>query len=251
MISIIPVRGIGEIGVDADLAHLICVALSEAGVAFQAGDVLVVTQKVVSKREGRCVSLSAVTPSARAQELSAITGKDARIVELVLRESSEILRAVPNVLIARHRSGHVMANAGIDRSNIGPDHANDALLLPLDADASAAEIAARIAPHWPGEPAVIISDSFGRPWREGVVNVALGVSGFPALIDRRGELDRDGRPLEVTQVALADMIASAAGLAMGEAAEAVPAVLVRGFHWTAPVTDARALIRSPAKDLFR
>jgi len=130
--SIIPVLGMPEIGVDADLARMIRVALGEAGVAFQSGDVLVVTQKVVSKREGRRVALSTVTPSARAHELSAITRKDARLVELVLRESSEVLRAVPDVLIARHRSGHVMANAGVDRSNIGPDHADDALLLPIE-----------------------------------------------------------------------------------------------------------------------
>jgi len=251
MLSIFPVCGIGEVSIDADLATLIRVALNAADVSFAAGDVLVVTQKIVSKSEGRRVALSSLQPSVRAKELAAITSKDERLVELVLRESTEILRAVPNVLIARHRSGHVMANAGIDRSNIGSGNDEDVLLLPCDADASAANIAARLKPHWPGTPAVIVSDSFGRPWREGVVNVALGASGFPALLDRRGEEDRDGRTLEVTQVALADMIASAAGLVMGEGAEAVPAALVRGFRWNAAAVSAQALVRDWAKDLFR
>jgi coenzyme F420-0:L-glutamate ligase/coenzyme F420-1:gamma-L-glutamate ligase len=251
MISIIPVAGLGEIEVDADLAHMIHIALIEGGEAFQPGDVLVVTQKVVSKSEGRRVNLSTVTPSPRARELSAITCKDARLVELVLQESTEVLRAVPDVLIVRHRSGHVMANAGIDRSNIGAGHSDDALLLPLDADASAADIARRLAPYWPARRAVVISDSFGRPWREGVVNVALGSCGFPSLFDRRGQHDRDGRALEVTQVALGDLVASAAGLAMGEGDEAVPAALIRGFNWTAPAASARALVRDPKMDLFR
>lgn len=251
MISIIPLRGMGEIGVGDDLAALIRAAVEGAGMVFQRGDVLVVTQKVVSKSEGRYVLLTLVTPSPRAMELAAATGKDPRLVELVLRESVEILRAVPDVLIARHRTGHVMANAGIDRSNIGAEHGDEVLLLPLDADESAAKLAGQLSPYWPGPPAVVVSDSFGRPWREGVVNVALGACGFPALADRRGEPDRDGRPLEVTQIALADMVASAAGLAMGEADESIPAVLVRGGQWSAPTVSASALVRPLARDLFR
>ena len=143
-----------------------------------------------------------------------------------------------------------MANAGIDHSNIGAGDGERFLLLPEDADRSAARLRRDLGSRWPMPPAVIISDSFGRPWRLGVVNVAIGASGLPALIDRRGETDRNGRRLEITQVAFADLIASAAGLAMGEGAEGVPGVLVRGLDWTAPETAASALLRPLAEDLF-
>jgi len=162
-----------------------------------------------------------------------------------------VVRAAPEVLITRHRSGHVMANAGIDRSNMGPGSKDRALLLPLDADASAHRLHAALNKYWPEPPAVLISDSFGRPWRMGVTNVAIGASGLPSLIDRRGETDRDGRRLEVTQVALGDMIASAGGLVTGEGAESVPAVLVRGLRWSAQDRPAAALVRPLQEDLFR
>jgi coenzyme F420-0:L-glutamate ligase/coenzyme F420-1:gamma-L-glutamate ligase len=144
-----------------------------------------------------------------------------------------------------------MANAGIDRSNIGPDNADRVLLLPEDADASARRLRAGLREYWPQPPAVLISDSFGRPWRYGVTNVAIGASGLPALIDRRGETDRNGRKLEVTQVAIGDMIAAAAGLVTGEGAEGVPAVLVRGLRWEAEDRPAASLVRPVAEDLFR
>jgi coenzyme F420-0:L-glutamate ligase/coenzyme F420-1:gamma-L-glutamate ligase len=251
MIQIVPLAGIGEILPGDDLASILVAAMATAAVSPAPGDVLVVTQKIVSKAEGRFVDLATVTPGPKALELAATTLKDPRLVELVLAESVAIIRAVPNVLITRHRCGHVMANAGIDRSNLGAGSRDRALLLPIDADDSAARLRAALANIWPEPPAILISDSFGRPWRYGVVNVAIGASGLPALIDRRDELDRDGRPLEVTQVALGDMIATAAGLATGEAAESVPAALVRGIAWDADAVPAAALIRPVEEDLFR
>lgn len=244
--------GIGDVAADDDLARILCKAIADAGLTPATGDVLVVAQKIVSKAEGRIVDLETVTPSPRARELAAITGKDARLVEVVLAESSEVLRAVRDVLIVRHRLGYVMANAGIDHSNvISSGGARNVLLLPRDADASAAALRDRLADALGCAPGVIVSDSFGRPWRNGVVNVALGVAGLPALIDRRGEKDLYGRRLEMTQVAFADALAAGAGLAMGEGAEGTPAVLVQGVSWQAPPSTGQALIRPPEEDLFR
>lgn len=246
MIEIIPLGGIGEIRPGDDLPAILAGAMAAQGIVHRAGDVLVVTQKIVSKSEGRFVRLDDVVPGAEALRLAEVTRKDARLVELVLSESSAVLRSVPNVLITRHKLGLVMANAGIDRSNIGPGQDERALLLPVDPDASAARIAAAL-----GGPAVVISDSFGRPWRYGVVSVAIGASGLPSLIDRRGDLDRDGRRLEVTQIALGDMIATAAGLAAGEGAESIPAVLVRGYQFDGEASPASALVRPTGEDLFQ
>jgi coenzyme F420-0:L-glutamate ligase/coenzyme F420-1:gamma-L-glutamate ligase len=251
VIELHPLSAIGEVVPGDNLARLLAQALNTAGLVPQRSDVLMVTQKIVSKAEGRFVELASVTPGPRAIELAAITRKDARLVELVLAESTEVVRTAPDVLVTRHRSGHVMANAGIDRSNMGPGGQDRALLLPLDADASAQRLRAALGEYWPQPPAVLISDSFGRPLRLGVVNVAIGASGLPALIDRRGETDRNGRKLEVTQVALGDMIAAAGGLVTGEGAEGVPAVLVRGLQWEAEDRPAAALVRPLAEDLFR
>ncbi len=250
MIEILPLHGVPEVEPGASLARMLAQAAA-AWRPFRTGDILVVTQKIVSKAENAFVDLDEVVPGREATEIAAVTGKAPAMVELVLRESAAIVRAVPNVLITRHRTGHVMANAGIDCSNIGPGHGNAVLLLPSDPDASAAMILSDAAWGNDPPPAVIISDSFGRPWRQGVVNVAIGAAGLPALADRRGEPDRQGRALEVTEVALADMVASAAGLAMGEAAEGVPAVLVRGVSWRGPERPAAALVRPPEQDLFR
>jgi coenzyme F420-0:L-glutamate ligase/coenzyme F420-1:gamma-L-glutamate ligase len=249
VIELHPLTDIGEVRPGDDLAGLLAWALS--GFTCRDTDVLVVTQKVVSKAENRFVDLEQVTPGPRAVELAAVTRKDPRLVELVLAESEAVVRAVPHVLITRHHSGHVMANAGIDRSNLGPGDGERALLLPLDCDASAARLRTALAALLPAVPGIVISDSFGRPWRTGVINVALGVSGMPALIDRRGEIDRDGRTLEVTQVALGDLAASAAGLLMGEGAEGVPAVLIRGLALPGETNPAAALVRSAEQDLFR
>ena len=251
MIEIHPLSTIGEVIPGDDLGRLLAEAIQVARLAPQPFDVLMVTQKIVSKAEGRFVDLAAVTPGPKAIELAAITRKDAQFVEIVLAESSAVIRAAPNVLITRHRSGHVMANAGVDRSNMGPGADSRALLLPVDADASAQRLRTALREYWPRPPAVLISDSFGRPWRLGITNVAIGASGLPALVDRRGEVDRNGRRLEVTQVALGDMLASAGGLVTGEGAEGVPAVLVRGLRWEAQDCPAAALVRPVAEDLFR
>jgi len=251
MIELHPLSTIGEVRPGDDLARLLAEAINVARLVPERYDVLMVTQKIVSKAEGRFIDLAGVTPSPRAIELAAITRKDAKFVEIVLAESSAVVRAAPEVLITRHRSGHVMANAGVDRSNMGPGGKDRALLLPVDADASAQRLRTALCEYWPQPPAVLISDSFGRPWRLGITNVAIGASGLPVLIDRRGEVDRDGRTLEVTQVALGDMIASAAGLVTGEGAEGIPAVLVRGLRWDAQDRPAAALVRSVAEDLFR
>lgn len=252
MISIHPLHDLPEIAAGDDLAKLLQDSLAAAGLLpLQQGDVLVVTQKIVSKAEGRMVDLASVEPGAQAIELAAATRKDPRLVELVLRESSTVVRAVPNVLITRHRLGHVMANSGIDRSNIGPGKAERALLLPADPDRSARQLLQALTPDGGTRIGIVISDSFGRPWRHGVVGVAIGAAGLPALVDRRGEEDRDGRQLEVTQIALADQIATAATLATGEGAESVAAALIRGLPLPAGDAGASALVRPLEEDLFR
>ncbi len=251
MISIHPLTGMAEICADDDLAMLLRDALGRTGLwPLQQGDVLVVTQKILSKAEGRMVDLTEVKPGEQALELAEKTKKDPRLVELVLRESSAIVRAVPHILITRHKLGHVMANSGIDRSNIGPGAPERALLLPVDPDGSAAALSHELACGG-AAPAVVISDSFGRPWRHGVVGVAIGAAGLPALVDRRGEEDRDGRSLEVTQIALADQIATAAALVTGEGAESIPAVLIRGLRLPPGDAPAAALVRPIEEDLFR
>jgi coenzyme F420-0:L-glutamate ligase / coenzyme F420-1:gamma-L-glutamate ligase len=249
VIEIHPLSRIGEIHPGSDLVAILSEALIAAELAVNASDVLIVTQKIISKAEDRFVALDRVNPGKEARRLAQVTGKDARLVELVLSESTAVVRAAPNVLITRHRRGYVMANAGIDQSNTG--RSGHVLLLPEDADGSAESLRQGFGLRFGARPAVVIGDSFGRPWRYGVVNVALGTSGLPALIDKRGDLDRDGRPLEVTQVALADMIASAAGLAMGESAEGIPAVLLRGTVWPHRNVPASALIRQVSEDLFQ
>jgi coenzyme F420-0:L-glutamate ligase / coenzyme F420-1:gamma-L-glutamate ligase len=251
MIEIVPLTGIGEVSPGDDLVAILAQAITRCGLDPRSDDVLVVTQKIVSKAEGRLVALGGIVPSARAIELAQTTNKDARLVELILRECVAIIRAAPNVLITRNKLGLVMANAGIDRSNLGPGRAEYALLLPADPDASAAQIAQGLRGKFKQAPAVLISDSFGRPWRYGVVNVAIGAFGFPSLVDRRGEIDRDGRKLEVTEVALGDMVASAAGLLLGEAAESVPAAFVRGVSIAGSVAPASALVRTLSEDLFQ
>ena len=251
MIQIFPLEEIAEITPRCDLAGTLLGPLDRAGLALLAGDIIVVTQKVVSKAEGRFVDLGDVRPGPRARELAETTNKDPRLVELVLAESSDIVRAAPGVLITRHKLGLVMANAGIDRSNIGPEGGERVLLLPLDPDGSAEALAAQMEARCGTRPAVIISDSFGRPWRHGVVSVAIGAAGLPALLDRRGDVDRDGRRLEVTQIAAGDMIATAAGLATGEGAEGIPAVLLRGYAVPGAARPAADLVRPLAEDLFR
>lgn len=234
----------------AALADLILAAAQRDGLSLRDDDVLVVAQKIVSKAEGRQVDLATVVPSAKALELATRSGKDARVVELILRESQEILRVVPGLIVAVHRHGWVMANAGIDQSNV-PGGGATALLLPENPDASAAALCRDLHRLGGARVGVIISDSFGRPWRDGVTGIALGVAGWPALIDRRGQPDLFGRPLERTVVAHADELAAAASLLQGQAAEGRPVVLIRGARRDGADGTGRDLLRDPARELFR
>jgi coenzyme F420-0:L-glutamate ligase / coenzyme F420-1:gamma-L-glutamate ligase len=235
-----------------DLCALLIAALKSSGATLRSRDIVVVTSKVVSKAERRFVDLAALDPSERARELAQITRKDARLVEAILRETVEVIRAKPNVLIVATRHGLILANAGIDQSNLdADDHGRRVLLLPAEPDASAQRLKARLDAHFNADIGVIISDSVGRPWRLGTVGIAIGAAGVPSLWDRRGEKDLSGRPLEVTEVAFADAVAAVAVLAMGEAAEGYPAALVRGLDWSAAVRPAAALVRPKSEDLFR
>ncbi len=213
------------------------------------GDVLVVAQKIVSKAEGRLVALDSVTPSPRAQALGAEIGKDPRLVEVILGESVRVVRSRPNLLIVEHKRGWVMANAGVDQSNIGG--AGQVLLLPEDPDASAERLRAALSARFGVKLAVIVNDSFGRAWRRGTAGIAIGAAGLPTLLDLRGKPDLFGRILEVSIIGFADEIAAAASLLMGQAAEGRPAVLVRGLAWSAPDSNAAELVRPAAEDLFR
>ena len=235
-----------------DLAAFTAAALARADLQLRVGDVLVFAQKVISKAEGRRVDLAEVAPSSQAIELSQTVQKDPRLVELVLRESRRVVRAAKDVLIVEHRLGLIMANAGIDQSNVAdPASGEFALLLPEDPDASAARLRDRLGALTGCAPGVVISDSFGRPWRTGTVGVAIGCAGVPATLDLRGETDLFGRPLRVTVVGHADEIAAAASLLMGQASEAQPVILVRGLATQAPHQPATALIRPAQQDLFR
>ena len=251
-LSVTALPGIPQVEPGADLARLLIAALEQQRLLPTTQDVLVVTQKIVSKAEGRYLELARLEPSAQARSLAELTGKDARLVEAVLGEAEEVLRAKQNVLIVATRSGLVIANAGIDQSNLAAeDRGRRVLLLPQDADASAARIKQSLDQHFHCAMGVIVSDSAGRAWRKGTVGIAIGAAGVPALWDRRGEADLAGRPLEVTEVGFADAVAAMAVLAMGEAAEGRPAALVRGLRWSAPECPAAALVRDRAEDLFR
>ncbi|MEO8445147.1 MAG: coenzyme F420-0:L-glutamate ligase, partial [Gammaproteobacteria bacterium] len=213
-------------------------------------DAVAVAQKIVSKAEGRIVALASVEPSAEARDIALRAHKDPRVVELILRESRSVIRVTPGVIITEHNSGVTLANAGIDRSNLaGSDDA--ALLLPLDADASAAALRARLQEDFGVTLGVLITDSIGRPWRLGTVGTAIGCAGLLALNDLRGQPDLFGRQLQVSEVAVADSLAAAAVLVMGEAAEGTPVVLVRGAGAGDSQQTARSALRPPHEDLFR
>jgi coenzyme F420-0:L-glutamate ligase / coenzyme F420-1:gamma-L-glutamate ligase len=243
--------GIPTIRPGDDLASILGDAIDAAGLEPRSGDVLVVTHKIVSKAEGRSVALAGIAPSPRARALAAATGKDAALVEVILAEAQDVLRSRPGLIIAEHRLGLVLANAGVDQSNVCQEGGPRVLLLPQDPDASAMALRAALRERFGVALAVIVSDSVGRAWRNGVVGLAIGAAGLPALLDLRGRPDREGRPLAVTQVGLADQIASAAELLMGEADEGRPAVLVRGLALDGPEMPAAALVRAREADLFR
>jgi coenzyme F420-0:L-glutamate ligase/coenzyme F420-1:gamma-L-glutamate ligase len=249
-LSVAALSGIPLVRPGDNVADLILNGLAASGLALQHGDIVVVAQKIVSKAEGRTVDLRNVAPSPRAKRLAAEVEKDPRLVELILRESTEVVRQRRGVLVVAHRCGFVLANAGIDASNVGtePDRV---LLLPEDCDRSCRDIRARLAACTGIKPGVVIIDSLGRAWRNGTVGTALGSAGLPTLLDLRGKSDLFGRQLRSTQVGLADEIAAAASLLMGQADEGTPSVLLRGLKLPAADGSAGDLIRDRALDLFR
>lgn len=249
--ELIALAGIPAITPGADLAEIILQAAIGSDIAFRDGDILVIAQKIVSKAEGRRVALAEIQPTAEAAALAAETGKDPRLVTLMLAEAPELVRARPGVIILRHRHGWVLANAGIDQSNVEGGDDTHVLLLPRDPDGSAEILRVTLLERTGAHVAVIINDSLGRAWRQGTVGTALGAAGLPALLDRRGEPDLFGRKLTATEIGYADEIAAAASLLMGQAAEGQPVVLVRGLPPRAPSRPAAALVRPAALDLFR
>jgi coenzyme F420-0:L-glutamate ligase / coenzyme F420-1:gamma-L-glutamate ligase len=251
-LEVIALTGLPLIKAGDDLVELIASSLKRNGVEPRARDVLVVAQKIVSKAEGRMVDLATIEPSAKARALAAEVDKDPRLVEVILSESARVVRASRNVLIVEHRLGFVMANAGVDQSNVGPgDGAQRVLLLPEHPDHSSAALRDGLAALTGTDLGVVINDSFGRAWRQGTAGVAIGVAGLPALIDLRGRPDLFGRTLEVSVIGFADEVAAAASLLMGQADEAAPVVLIRGLRWSAPESTAASLIRPSNEDLFR
>jgi coenzyme F420-0:L-glutamate ligase/coenzyme F420-1:gamma-L-glutamate ligase len=251
-LSLTALEGLPEIEPGTDLAPLIAASLERHALRPLDSDVLLVCQKVVSKSENRFVELDAVEVSTRAHELAARCRKDPRLVEVILRESTDVVRCAPHVLIVRHRLGLVMANAGVDQSNVaGSEHR--VLILPENPDASARRLHGSLRALLGASPAVIITDSFGRPWRRGICGTAIGSFGVVTLLDRRGDRDRFGRELQVTQIATADGLAAAAELIMGAAAEGRPAVLARGLPalWRSESAGAADVLRPTAEDLFK
>ena len=251
-VTLTALSGIPLVEPGDDLAAILADALRASAIEPRDGDILVVAQKIVSKAEDRYVELAGVSPSSRALELAGILKKDPRLVEVILRESREVVRHREGLLIVEHRLGYVMANGGVDQSNIahGPK-GERVLLLPEEPDRSCAALKARLDAEFEANLAIIINDSFGRPWRNGVVGVAIGAAGLPCVVSIVGTPDLFGRPLQVTEVALADEVAAAASMLMGQSAEARPAVHVRGIRSGAATGRAADLVRPRAQDLFR
>jgi coenzyme F420-0:L-glutamate ligase/coenzyme F420-1:gamma-L-glutamate ligase len=250
-VTLVALPGIPLVQAGDDLATLILAALARADLALRDQDVLVVTSKIVSKAEGRRLDLRTVTPSARADAIAAQTGKDPRLVEVLLGESLDITRMRPGTIITRHKLGFISANAGIDHSNVGAEGDEWVLLLPVDPDASAARLRAALHAATGASVGVVISDTHGRPFRLGNVGTAVGVAGIPALLDLRGTPDLFNRKLQYTDIGLADELASAADLLSGQAAEGLPVTLIRGLRL--PPADGKAadLNRPPETSLFR
>ncbi len=238
-----------------DLVALILQSLQQTSIKLEDGDILVIAQKIVSKSEGRYVRLADVKPSKRAFQLAAETEKDPRLMELILSESREIVRYRSSVIVVENRQGVVLANAGIDHSNVEKDGGEEqVLLLPLDPDASAANIRKQLQRKTNRNLAVIINDSLGRAWRNGTTGTALGVSGLPALLDLRGRPDLFGEPLQTSEEAIADELSAAASLLQGQAGEGRPVILIRGYDFSGippQNTGTFGLIRPKEKDLFR
>lgn len=250
-LSLTALPGVPMVQAGDDLAAIILAGLTSAQQTLRSGDILIVTSKIVSKAENRWLNLDTLTPSEQALELAAATGKDAHLVEAILQESVSVSRYRQGVLIVRHRLGFTSANAGIDHSNVGRPGENWVLRLPVDPDLSARKIRSQLLERTQAEVGVIISDTHGRPFRLGNVGVAVGVAGIPAVLDYRGEVDLFGRELRATEIAVADALASAAGLVSGEAGEGRPVVLARGLNLGAADGCSRDLIRAPKLDLYK
>lgn len=254
-IRAIPLHGMPLFEPGADVARELCAAIDRAGEALAPGDVIVVAQKIVSKREGRLVALSSVQASEEARRIAGETGREPQMVQLILDESEELLRTTPAAIIARHRTGHVLANAGIDASNVEGGDSGTVLLWPVDPDASARALRAEIAALTGIAVGVVIADSMGRAWRIGTVGTAIGCAGLTVVEDKRGiGVDLFGRTLQATQIAIADSIAALAALAMGEGDEGTPAALVRGAGAWVGKDDgpgAASGLRPIAQDMFR
>jgi coenzyme F420-0:L-glutamate ligase/coenzyme F420-1:gamma-L-glutamate ligase len=249
-----PLPGLPLVKPGDDLAALLLDALGRADLSLEDGDILVLAQKIVSKAEGRLANLHEIRPSERAVELGIQIEKDPRLVELILGESREVLRTRPGTIVVEHRLGFVCANAGIDHSNVaggGSEAEEWVLLLPSDPDGSARELRARLEAASGQRLGVLIIDSHGRAWRLGTAGVAIGLAGLPGLEDLRGRPDLFGYTLRITQVGVADELAAAASLLMGQAAEGTPAVHVRGFPYPLREGSIRELIREKEQDLFR
>lgn len=247
-VRIIAIEGMPEVHPGDDLASLILGSVQRQGLAFEDGDVLVVTQKVVSKAEGRIVDLESVEPGAFAKEIAERWEKDARVVETVLRESARIVRMDRGVMICETKHGFICANAGVDASNV--EKLGTVMLLPVDPDASAEVLQKTIEKATGVSLAVVITDTFGRPWREGHVNFAIGVAGMEPVLDYAGKIDPAGYELRVTQMAVADEIAGAAELAQGKL-DRVPVALLRGYDYRRGSGTAKQLVRDPERDMFR
>lgn len=249
-IRILPLKGVPMIEAGDVLADILLRAFETTGVTPADGDILVLAQKIVSKAEGRSVTLASVTPSAEAQTVAARVGKDPRMVELILQESDHIMRERPGTLIVRHRLGLVLANAGIDQSNIDHQDGEQALLLPQDPDASAEALRTALMQRTGHSIGVMIIDSLGRAWRSGTTGTAIGIAGLPGLLDLRGRPDLHGRALQTSELGWADEVAAAASLAMGQGNEGRPAVLIRGLALPPGTGTAAGLVRPAALDLF-
>jgi len=253
-LSLIPLPDIPLIRPGDHLADILLSSLDAGGITLQDGDIIVLAQKIVSKAEGRLVDLATVMPSSQAHELAERCAKDPRLVELILRESNAVLRVRPGTIIVEHRLGFISASAGIDHSNVHGDGERPedwVLLLPVDPDRSAAEIRKQLEAASGKRLGVMIIDSHGRAWRLGTVGVAIGLSGLPGVVDQRGWEDLFGYRLQITVVGVADELAAAASLVMGQAAEGTPAVHVRGFPYPLREGTLREILRPKEEDLFR
>lgn len=253
-LEFIPIHGIPKVNIGDDVAQLVIESCERTSVGPQENDIFVVTQKIISKSEGRIRQLSSLKPGMRARYFGMRTGKDPRFVQLVLDESTNVIRARKGTLIVEHKIGFICANAGIDHSNVGtsnekPEEAY--LLLPENPDLSAQRIRTRLESHYKKSFAVLIIDSHGRAWRNGALGMTIGLSGLPGLVDLRGKEDLFGYKLRITTIGASDGLAAAASIVMGEASEGIPCVIARGFPYELRESNIKELIRPKSRDLFR